>query len=278
MQTGKGFGFVFYYYKDPAIIRKQLLHCMDELDLVIQPGPIRVQKDSDHYVSSKSTLTAYLRRVIEESNFEQSEYIRITNGNKIKMHDNKVVFLARTIKDNFPKKTPNYIYIEVLNQCEEELLWNLFQNMFLAHTFHSAYGDWIVGRNEELLPMSGAQAIREVVRTIERLQEPESTWLNLSFLEQVQNCIEGPNRFIGLGSCLNKNISEKLLKNDHSFHYEFGEDYLLLRCKTSEERIAMSNLLGQYLCRISKPLKFWKQSDWDLWQARLLGLKESSGQ
>lgn len=264
-----GFGIIFYFYDDPTVIRRKLVAVLDDIAQVVRAPFTRAQTEAGQFRRFSDDWKASLTHTLMESSFASVEYIRLTNSTKDTVGSQKLVFMCRRIMDWFPKKTPNYLYLGINGEVEKDLLWNSFQNAFISHPFHLAFGHRVVCRNDELLPGSGSRAAKAAMESTQWVNEPESTWMNLSYLEKVTNTIDGPSEFLGLGPAFREQLALTVVRQSGAgvdLGAEMGEDYILFRMTRAEQLRATYGLLRDQVSDYEKPPRFWSEDTWKTWR------------
>lgn len=264
-----GFGLIFYFFDDPTVIRRKLIAVLDDLAGLVSVPFTRIHTESGRFRRFSDDWRAKLTRTLTESSFESAEYIRLTDSTKDTAGSQKLVFMGRRIMDWFPKKTPNYLYLGINRETDKDLLWNSFQNAFISHSFHLAFGHNVVSRNDELLPSSGSRAVKATLESPQWTNEPESTWMSLSYLERVTDSIDGPAEFLGLGPSFSGKLALAVVHQSGTgvdLGAEMGEDYVLFRMSRPEQLHATYSLLRDQIADYEKPPRYWNEKTWNTWR------------
>jgi len=273
-------GMMFYFYQDPNRVKNIIKELFEEFCDMAQPNFKYYNYGTPTLKKLKIDGIQYFNKVIDESDFNQTCSLGLTDATRDTLQNVKMQIMFRTIKDEYLSKTPNMIYFEFTPQvcCEQAI--HFIRRSFYSMTYHYACCNFVMGINDHLVPNSGSQAMR-ILRTTNTLNSSYSILANPSFLKEIDKGIDGPNLIQVLSEKLYEKVGFKSILDENKkgyLNYELGEDYILLSLlqdgwtQNDEELFekfkSLYNLLKPILVEINKPQMYWKQEEWEKWRKR----------
>ena len=265
------FGIVFYYFENPNKIKNSLLEFFDEvIEEPFLPKFSRLSEDGERFKAFKMDSNEYIKQLLLKHDFERSLFFCLTDASKTKVHSARLEFMGRKIREEYASKSPNYIYLEISNEVDIDLIWNLFYRAWYGVPFFLAYGNIVAAPHMEHMPKSGSQAAKRLRSSDKLTKGFFEIWGNPAYrqtLEAGNKCLEGVNQFVGLGANI-KNYLFSLYPNilaEKNYTIIPSDHFCLLRADSIPELKAMRSHLQPLFCDLPKPRMFWKEDHWGKW-------------
>lgn len=276
------FGIVLYYFNDPGTIRESLLNVLGRFGECYHGGFSRISETGDRFKAFRESgrLNLFLAQQINNHDFSRSLFFSLTNASISKPPTHRMLFWGRRIDPAFKSKTPNYIYFELPPETDLKLCWHLFRESFFAHDFHLGLGNYVLVTDDESMPRSGANAVKQLCKSESFILEFDASFRNLSYLKLLESrsskFLAQPSQFIAVGRELQATIdfAEALSasgKNQANFEFWPSDEAFFFKANETVELVSMSRFISSHFGHVDKPAMFWKQEEWNTWVNRLRG-------
>lgn len=274
-------GIIYYFYDDPQKCKRKIKNLFKDFCILTNPKFLYYRHNKCVGLDKlKINGLDYFTKMIDETDFNETQHLILTDATKKSLHNVRVEMVLRTIKEEFVIKTPNWIYFEFKKEQHYIEILQFIKQAFYDMTYYYSCCNYVIGQNDHLLPKSGAEAIKKLKHT-KCINDSYSILLNQFFIKDLENKVDGPNLIQVLSKKLYEEIGFKTIiekcNNEHLSH-EFGEDYVILRISknefpTNDEKYfedykAMYNLLNPIISEIKKPEMYWKEEEWEMWRRR----------
>jgi len=275
-------GITFYFFKDPNNFRKYFIEFFRDFEFLTKCKFLSYRHNKEAGMNKlKMSGIDYLVELFNKADFNQTQHLILSDGTKDNLQNYRLEMILRTIKPEYPIKSPNWIYFEIPLNTDFIDVFSFMKNAFLGMTFYYACCNYILAQNDNLMPKSSSEAIKAIKQS-RFLNDAYSVWLNPFFVKELEKGIDGVNYIQILSKELYQKIGfEEIINNSNTdtYYHEFGEDYVALSLsEDSWPRVFDDILVNKYkslysvikpiILEIKKPLAYWKPDEWDFWIKR----------
>lgn len=268
-------GIMFYFFENPN--KDEIKKIYNEFCRITNAEFKYYFINKGYYkkVSQKNLFNKWL----ENTKFDNSEIIEMTDATKDKLQQVKIHFALSDYNEMDVCNLPNTIYLE----CPVKISWNEIYKFILEASKNQKYyyicSNYVVGKNSFLSPKSMSKGI-EMLRNTNVVNDRYSVWENFSFMMNMKSGIDGPNFIQILSKKLYENIDINFLKvyKENLYRYTINNDYLILDLVNEEKVLEYEELFKQYkkmysvlkpiILQIKKPKMYWKDEQWSTWVKR----------
>ncbi|HOJ78577.1 MAG TPA: hypothetical protein PLZ08_10910 [Bacillota bacterium] len=275
-------GMIFYFFNNPNNFRSYFIEFLRDFESFTNCEFLLYRHNKEAGMNKlKMSGMDYLVKLFNETDFNQTQHLILSDGNKDNLQNHRLEMILRTIKPEYPIKSPNWIYFELPLDTDFMDVFSFMKHAFLGMTFHYACCNYILAQNDYLMPKSSAETIKRVKQS-QFLNDPYSVWLNPFFVKELENGIDGVNYIQLLSKRLYQQIGfEEIINNSKTstYYHEFGEDYVVFSLSRDswpqafDETLfnkykSLYNVLKPIILEIKKPLAYWKSDEWEVWIKR----------